>query len=149
MNHKQKIQNIFEGFMSMQKAMSSRKDLFLKQFELTVPQMHILYSIAQGKTLTVKDIATKMGITSSAATQIIQGLVKSGYVERKNDDRDGRVIHIQFSKEGQLKFKKFREAHLERISKIFASLTDQELDLLIEIPKKVLLHANQLDNNNL
>lgn len=131
----------------MQKAMGTRKDLFLKKFGLTVPQMHILYAIAQGKPLTVKDVASRMGITSSAATQIIEGLVNSNYLERKNDDPDRRVVHIQFSQAGRLKFEKFRGDHLQRIGKLFESLTDLELDLLIEIPQKILLHADQSNLN--
>jgi DNA-binding MarR family transcriptional regulator len=143
MTRQQKIQQLFEGFMYLQKTMGTRKHEFLKKFGLTIPQMHILYSLDQNKMLTVKDVSQKMGITSSAATQIIEGLVNAGYIERKADEADRRVVHIQFSSSGEKKFAEFRQAHLQHISRIFSGLSDQELDLLIELPKKILQQSNQ------
>ena len=139
---RKKIQDIFEGFMVLQKAMGTQKDNFLKGYDLTRPQMHILYVLAQDGELTVKEVAARMGITSSAATQIIQGLVNSSYVERQPDTRDRRIVHIVFSLEGKKKFEKFRKAHIERLGLIFDILSDEELDLLIDIPKKALAQRN-------
>lgn len=130
--------------MSLQKAMGTRKDHFLKKFGLTAPQMHILYAVAH-KRLTVKDIASKMGITSSAATQIIEGLVNLNYVERKPDSQDHRVVHVQFSREGKKKFENFKQSHQERMGQIFAALTDQELDALISIPRKILRRTKKFE----
>jgi DNA-binding MarR family transcriptional regulator len=146
MTRQQKIQSIFEGFMAMQKAIGTRKDRFLKLHDLTRPQMHILYALAHGKQLTVKEIAAELGVTSGAATQFIEGLVNLDYVERNNNEIDHRVVDVRFSKEGKKKFENFRKAHMERIGRIFDVITDQELNLLTDIPGKILRHAEQIDN---
>lgn len=145
MTRSQKIQNIFEGLMTLKKAMGPRKECFLHQHDLTGPQLHILYALAHVGNLTVKEVAGKMGITSSAATQIIEGLVKGGYVERNQDEQDRRIVHIEFSGRGKRKFENIKRAHMERVCMIFDVLTDEEIDLLIGISEKVLRHAHQID----
>ena len=131
--------------MTLQKAMGTQKDAFLQTYGLTRPQVHILYSLLDGP-MTVKEIAARMGITSSAATQIIQGLVNAHYVSRRPDKKDRRIVHIYFSAEGQSRFEKFREEHMVRLALIFEGLTDAELDLLISIPKKALAHPCKIKN---
>jgi len=145
MDRKEKIQNLFEGLMALKKVIGTRRERFLKQTDLSSQQMHILYMLAHEDRLTVKDVAAMMGITSSAATQIIEGLVKSGYVERIRDNEDRRVVHLQFSAQGKTNFENFKKAHMERIGLAFEVLTDQELELLINIPTKILAHANQIE----
>lgn len=144
----QKIQQMFEGFMSLQKALGTRKDSFFKQYRLTKPQMHILYSISQCGNLTVKDIASKMGITSSAATQMIEGLVDEKFIERTHDNNDRRIVHVAFSTPGKKRFEAFKKAHIERVARTFEVLSDKELDALITIPKKVLEKLETSDHNS-
>lgn len=150
MNSPKKISNeraekVFEGFMALQKALGTHKDKFFADYGLSRAQVHILYAIAHYSSVTVKDIAEKMGITSSAATQIIEGLVKLDFVERAQDKEDRRVVHLKFSKKGEAKFKAFKKDHMARFAQRIAVLTEQELELLMGIPEKIL---NNLAKNN-
>ena len=131
--------------MALRKAMGPRKECFLHQHGLTGPQLHILYALAHVGNFNVKEIAAKMGVTSSAATQIIEGLVKAGYVERNQDEHDRRIVHVEFSVPGKRKFENIRRAHMERVCLLFNVLSDSEIDLLIGISEKVLRHAHQID----
>jgi DNA-binding MarR family transcriptional regulator len=69
-------------------------------------------------------------------------LVKLGYVERKRDEQDRRIVHLQFSTKGKIKFLDFKKVHMERIASIFEVLSEPELDLLINIPQKILRNAD-------
>jgi|GEM_PF-1438796 len=134
----QKIQEMFEGFMALQKAIGASKDNFFQKYNLGRSQAQILYAIAHEKTVTVKDIATKMGVTSSAATQMIECLVDQGFVQRSHDNKDRRIVNIQFSPEGKKRFEIFKKDHINRIAELFEVLTDEELEMFIQLPKKVL-----------
>ncbi len=147
-SRKEKIQEMFEGFMSLQKALGTRKDSFFQKYDLNRSQVHILYAIAQGKELTVKDVASKMGITSSAATQMIEGLVIAGFIQRSHDKKDRRIVHINFSDNGKKKFETFKKNHMERIAKTFETISDKELDAMITIPRKVLNNLETADRSH-
>ena len=144
-----KIQKVFEEMLTMQKAIGTRKDRFLKKFGLTRPQTNILYALSHGNKLMVKDVARQMGITSGAATQIIEGLVKAGYVERRHNQKDRRKVQILFCEEGKKQFEKFKIKHMERIGQVFEALDDQEIDLLIKLAQKISGRVQKLDKSKL
>ncbi len=146
-SRKQKTQQMVEGFIAVQKAIGTRKGGLFQKYGLSRSQVHILYALHHGRELTVKDIASKMGITSSAATQIIEGMVMTGFVERKQDQKDRRIVHVAFSETGKKRFDIFKNEHTEQIMETFSVLSDRELEALIAINRKIIgkleeAHAN-------
>jgi DNA-binding MarR family transcriptional regulator len=56
----------------------------------------------------ISEIALRAGMTKQAASQLIRELEACGYVERRQDPRDGRAEQIRFTPKG-LRFR--RDAH--------------------------------------
>ncbi len=117
------------------------KERCFREFHLHPAQVRILYFVKHRGSVTVKDIADVMGATSSAATQLVESMVKVGFLERKHDARDRRKVHVGLSDKGKAKFQKFRKDHLAWVRKLLSPLSDRELEQLIAIQKKVMRKA--------
>lgn len=133
-----KIQKLLRNFRIVQKLALCEQNKYLKEYKLTPPQIHILYLIHHQTNITVKDIANYLGISSSAATQIIDNLEKNNFILREINSKDRRITHLKISKEGLSKFKKFKTEHLSKVQKYFQDLTEEELDFLINITQKII-----------
>lgn len=114
----------------------------LRKSGLSLPQFQTLYGISDRGQMTIKEISQGLNITSSAATQLVEGLSRKHFIERKTDPEDRRVVHVVLSKDGAVKFQSLRKTHLQMIANLFGSLEDQELKFLIDITKKIISHIN-------
>lgn len=116
-----------------------------REFNLHPAQVGLLHFVQQNGTATMKDIAGALGTTHSAVTQLIEGIVKAGYLVRIRDQRDRRIIHLKLSTKGTSKFEQFRKGHFAMMRSLLTPLTDREIATLIVIQKKMFGHARQAD----
>src|SRR4051812_24348826 len=64
-------------------------------------QLGVLFVIAHRGTQTVKELAQQFGMTSSAATQLANGLVKGKLLARAIDTKDRRKSHLTLTAKGK------------------------------------------------
>jgi len=136
-NREEQVKNFFEEIAKLQRLIFSRKDAFLTKHKLSRPQMVVMYFLSEGGSKSIKDIAEIMNISSSAATQMIEGLVRNGFLERVVHPTDRRSVQISISKVGKKKFDEFKIQMLRQMQNLLATLTDAEIDLLMKIPEKI------------
>lgn len=86
---------------------------------------------------TVKDISRSLGVTSSAATQVIDGLVKGGYVVRASDPADRRLVVLTLSKKGISELGRMKAQILKQSLSVFGTLNDRELRSYCQLTKKL------------
>jgi DNA-binding MarR family transcriptional regulator len=60
----------------------------------------ILHSIDQGKPVTASQLSQKMEISNAASTQMVDSLVKHGWVNRTQDEKDRRIVWVDLTDEG-------------------------------------------------
>jgi DNA-binding MarR family transcriptional regulator len=90
-----------------------------------------------------------MGISKPNVTSLIDKLIDQGYVQRRHDEKDRRVIHIVLTAKGR----KFVASRLQlvrhSIKKNLSSLGQDELDSLhraLETFKRI---VSKMDNSRL
>ena len=98
-----------------------------KTLHPTHAQMGILLMLESGKSLNLKEIAKHVQTTSSAVTQQINELVKSGYIARKEDGKDRRKTSLSLTATGKKKITEIKKAHIAHFTKMLSPLTDDEL----------------------
>ena len=104
---------------------------------ITPAQWGVLMCVGHGAKSTVKDVAGALSITSSAATQLIDGLVESGYVKRAEDLRDRRSVSLTLSKKTKRQVEAMKGAAILKFLKLFESFTDKEFELYCALSKKI------------
>jgi DNA-binding MarR family transcriptional regulator len=67
---------------------------------LSISEFRCLHSFQSDHVMNIKEIAHRMGLTSSRLTRILDGLVLKRFVKRTTDKNDRRVINISLTEKG-------------------------------------------------
>lgn len=105
---------------------------------ITPSQWGVLMLIEQQGKSTVKDVAKALGVTSSAATQLIDGLVTNEYLVRETSIVDRRTVTLTLSKKSKNQVEKMKKHALEKFLKIFEALNDAEFNQYFTLNKKLI-----------
>ncbi|MDB5182526.1 MAG: transcriptional regulator MarR family [Candidatus Saccharibacteria bacterium] len=100
-------------------------------------QGQLLFLISKHKSLTVKEIAAELRISSGAVTQLVDGLATFGLVKREQDTQDRRIVHILLSKKGTEQVEQVRHNYLASFESTMGTLDDTELKTFLGILKKL------------
>ncbi len=136
-SRKQKIEDLIENFHSLRRTMIFHAGAGVKIPRITPSQWGVLMFIEQKGKSTVKDVANAMGITSSAATQLVDGLVLSRYITREASTEDRRTVILALSAKVKAQVEKMKKEGLQKFIKLFEALSDKELDQYILLNKKI------------
>ncbi len=132
-NRRRLIEAIFENFYAIRQKIASELNLSFNEMQLTYSQWLVLNLVRKNKSINIKDLAGLLDITSSAATQIVDGLVNKGLLSRKRSKTDRRVLEIALLKKSINQFRK----GMNKISPIFDVLDDGELLKYCELNSKI------------
>ena len=132
-----KIEKLLENFGSLKRHLVFHSTHSGKVPRITPSQWRLLMMVKQQGESTVKEVAAALGISSSAATQLVDGLVASGYVVRKTDIKDRRAVVLTLSKKTEAQVDKMRKQTLDKFYNFFKVLNDKELDQYILLNKKI------------
>ena len=126
-----------EGFQSLKRSMAFHPNKEGSVSPITPSQWGVLMMIEEHGESAVKDVALALCITPSAATQLIDGLVESGYVAREAHPEDRRRVTLTLSKKTKSQVEKMKKQFIERFLTFFEALNDEEFDQFILLHKKI------------
>lgn len=144
-NRKEKINELVESFHSLRRHVAMNAAGCAQGPRITPSQWGVLMLIAHGDNSAVKDIAKSLDITSSAATQLVDGLVSSGYVVRKEDAKDRRRVALILSSTTKSHVAKMKKRVAVGLLKTFEILSDREFDQFLALNRK-LVHGLSVRN---
>lgn len=101
-----------------------------KNTGLTAKEIHCLNAIGQQKGINIKTIGDVLGVTKSAASQMVGKLVKKGFVKKEKALDNDKEILTYLTAEGWNAFnahKEFHERHLETLVKQLDEFPDTQL----------------------
>ena len=79
-------------------------------------------------------------MSSSGVTQLVDGLVQSGYVTRQIDTSDRRSVQLELSVKSAKQLAAMKEKRINEMAKLFEVLTDKELETYARLHSKVMLN---------
>jgi len=136
-NRKQKVKELLDNLQSLKRIIAFHVPESVKMPRITPSQWGVLMFIEQQGKSTVKDVAKMFGITSSAATQLIDGLVISGYVVRKTFEKDKRMVILTLSRKTLTQVDKMKKEGLRKFLELFKILSDKEFNQYILLNRKI------------
>lgn len=104
---------------------------------ITPSQWGAILTIEELGESTVKDVADALGITSSAATQLINGLVDNGYVLRTASKKDRRTVLLKLSKKTKVHVAQMKKQLVRKFLKLFEVLNEKEFSQYLALNKKI------------
>lgn len=136
-DRKQKIKELMEGFHSLKRSMAFRHTESIKTPRITPSQWGVLMMMGGRGKSTVKDVAEALNISSSAATQLVDGLVESKYVVREEHLEDRRKVTLTLSAKTKKQIAKMKDQGIKHFLELFEVLNDKEFDQYISLNKKI------------
>jgi len=134
---KEKVLEFMDGFRAIKRRMAFKPFEPRNMPRITASQLGVLMTLGCAGEHTVKDVAKALGASSSAATQLIDGLVENGYVLRKGSVRDRRTVALVLSTKTKKHVEKMRGEVAKQFLTLFEALNDREFDQFMLLHKKI------------
>lgn len=119
--------------------------LFLKTNGLSMTQIGALFQIRRKGARGVSDIADELGVTSAAASQLLDRLFQQGLIGRSEDPHDRRAKQIVLTEKGEQVLERSIEARNRWINSLAEMLTPEEQVRVIAGIHILIEKANQLE----
>ncbi len=104
--------------------------------KLSVREMHVIEAVSraseQGHDNRSSDIAKELSISAGTLTTAVKLLEKKGYLVRKHDKNDKRIVRIYVTEKGKSANELHQNFHRTMISNVTAALSDEELRILVK-----------------
>lgn len=101
----------------------------------------ILVHSRQGNKITTSKISDLLGITKPAISQALKKLEQGGYIKRKVNNEDRRVVYVYLTKKGEQRLKQKDEHFKTHIDKALSKMEDEEVELFIKYAEKFIKYA--------
>jgi DNA-binding MarR family transcriptional regulator len=82
--------------------------------------------ISESKTPSMRELADYLKVSAPSATTLTDGLVEDGYIERKVDAEDRRLVRLALSAKGKKLVADLHQKRMAAFSRLVAPLTPAE-----------------------
>ena len=119
-----RILAVFDGLMHRLMASHAPE---LNLIDLTMSQTKALYLVLAAGQLRMSELAARLGITSSTATGVVDGLVSQGLLTRHEDPADRRQVVVNATAEAEATLESFRELNSRRMREMLGHVDAADL----------------------
>jgi DNA-binding MarR family transcriptional regulator len=140
MDKQELIQSIFQNMSALGRNLAGRNLGPYSKGSPTYAQIGVLFTVSKNSQQTIKDVAACFGMTSSAATQLVNGLEKEGMLTRKEDKVDRRKTCLELTPKGRKYVANIKKKRYKMMAEILETLNSEELLQLKRIQDKITEH---------
>ena len=109
-------------------------------FDLTMAQAKLLYVVTAAGTLSMSEIAQRLGVTISTSSGAVDHLVSVGLLSRVDDPANRRQVRVSATPLGLETLEQMRELNAHHLSALLGAISDDDL-ALIERAIRILTEA--------
>jgi DNA-binding MarR family transcriptional regulator len=121
---------------------------FAKSTGLSMPQFSILMQLHHRGGCALSQISERFDITNAAASQLVDKLVHSGYLERTEDPSDRRVKMLNLTDKGHVFVEQGIQQRHRWLDDLVNNLTSEEKDKVSEALTILTKAAQRLEEKN-
>lgn len=115
---------------TVQQALRSELDAALREVELTLPQLAALAALSQSPGASNAELARAAFITPQSMGEVLVSLLEGGFVERKPDPDNARVLRATLTPAGLRMLGRGGKAASQVEARLVAALTAEEQRIL-------------------
>ena len=118
-----------------------------KNFGLTGPQLVILETVSSHESISITGLAKSISLSQATVTDIINRLVKNGYLIKRKSEKDKRQVRISLSEKGASVLDQAPPPLQETFIERFSNLDDWEQLMILSAFERVvsLMSAEKID----
>ncbi|MDD5371773.1 MAG: MarR family transcriptional regulator [Anaerolineaceae bacterium] len=119
--------------------------LYAKESGLSMSQIGAMFHIARHGALSVSDISEELGVTSAAASQMVDRLVHQGLITRSENPQDRRAKQIVVTEKGRRVLQDSLHARQRWLDELAALLSPAEQEQVVAALQILIEKTNQLE----
>jgi DNA-binding MarR family transcriptional regulator len=135
LERRNQIDEILQSFYTIKNRLKT--DFISEKNQVTSSQLMVMRMVYKNDGIGIKELSNTMGISSSAVTQLVDGLVKSGYLVREGSLEDRRALKLRISGKTKKILDSMKTRSLGKVYLLFDVLSDEELQIYHNLSKKV------------
>ena len=118
------------------------------EFDGTMAIGYALLNIDKEGTPSTK-LGPKMGMEARSLTRMIKSLEKKGFIEKRHDERDKRLVKLHLTKEGMKHRQKSRDVVIHFNERLYQEIDHKDLKTCFEVLQKInkLIDRDHIYNN--
>lgn len=118
---------------------------FARQNNLSIPQLGALLRLYERGTCDVSGMGDELGVTSAAASQMLDRLVQQGLIERSENPQDRRVRQIVLTDKGLQVVQASVRARHEWLGEMAGALSLDEQKQVVDVLRLLIERARRLE----
>jgi len=100
-------------------------------------QAHLLETVRTHDGIVQRDLAEKLDIRPSSLTEMLSKMEQDGFTERRQDNKDQRLMHIHLTGKGMQYFAMMDESEVHQMKTLFRSLSNEEALTMLTLCNKL------------
>lgn len=118
----------------------------LEEYSLSLIDVRVLLFLSEpGGYDTARDIVKVHGIAKSYVSKSIDKLIEKGFLERKHMRKDRRYVHLAVREEAFPVIDAMREQRKKMFQQLFRGVSEEQLELLGEIARKINANITEME----
>jgi len=139
------LMEIFQTLPQDMKKFAPDRTTIGNKFGITNVQLMTLHFVKHSDNCKTSDIADFLSVSPPDATRIVETLVKKGFVERINDEKDRRIIRLRVTRNGKKVIEILKQELALSFSKILEKINEQDAKALLRGMKALSNALKELD----
>jgi DNA-binding MarR family transcriptional regulator len=125
-----KVSELIDAYESLMRRLAGVHAPVFAEVDLTMSQAKALYAVFAADRPRMSDLAHALGISLSAASEVVDRLVDLGLVDRAADPADRRHVILTTTPRAALVIERFRELGVAQLRRLLDRVEDRELEVV-------------------
>jgi DNA-binding MarR family transcriptional regulator len=124
------IDEVIAGYERLMQRLSESHAPEFLEIGITMPQAKILYLLGAVGDLHMSELVTRLGVSLSTVSGLVDRIVDHGLASRRDDPADRRQVVVGLTPAGRRFIDRFRELNARQMRELVEVLDDEDLDLV-------------------
>lgn len=117
---------------------SALREYLRLNHDTTLPRFDVMAALYRRRDgVTMSELSRMLLVSNGNATAVVDRLEADGMVRRTPSDTDRRTVFVGLTPEGIASFEAMASGHEAEVDKLFAGLSEADLDSLTDILKRM------------
>ncbi len=143
MNKNEIIDELDQLIQLISKTFHSSGASYLSGMDITMQQFIVLKLVAEKGSPRMTDLAEELGVTLGNMTTMAERLLKHGYIVRKDDPDDRRIVRIGLTAGGKELLARAAERKRKTMEMIISKISPEDRASLRQIMEKLIFAIGQ------
>jgi DNA-binding MarR family transcriptional regulator len=106
--------------------------------DTTLPRFDVMAALWRKREgVTMSELSRMLLVSNGNATAVVDRLERDGFVSRRQSETDRRTVFVSLTEAGLAEFEGLATGHEREVAKVFAGLSEADLDQLTDILKRM------------